>query len=102
MIEKVKQFNQFTWYHVSNMTPDDNLTLVEQHRLTNEIIGYAVDHNEAVRMEYDEEADESLMVIDVISYHEDVVETRPIGILFAHNNLYTFSHTVTEDRKSVV
>ncbi|GDZ86240.1 magnesium transporter CorA family protein [Leuconostoc citreum] len=102
MIEKVKQFNQFTWYHVSNMTPDDNLTLVEQHRLTNEIIGYAVDHNEAVRMEYDEEADESLMVIDVISYHEDVVETRPIGILFAHNNLYTFSHTVTDYVQAVL
>ena len=96
MIETVKKFNHFTWYHISNLTPEDNQTLVAEHQLTHEMIGYAVDHNEAVRMEYDTAAQEALMVIDVISYHNELVETRPIGILFAHGDLYTFSHTVTD------
>nr|MWN21811.1 hypothetical protein [Leuconostoc lactis] len=39
---------------------------------------------------------------DVISYHDDVVETRPIGILFAHGDLYTFSHTVTDYVQAVL
>ena len=102
MIETVRKFNNFTWYHVSNLTTEDNQILVSEHQLTNEIIGYAVDHNEAVRMEYDNEADESLMVIDVISYHESTVETRPIGILFAHGDLYTFSHSVTDYIQAVL
>jgi magnesium transporter len=102
MIETVRKFNNFTWYHVSNLTTEDNQILVSEHQLTNEIIGYAVDHNEAVRMEYDNAADESLMVIDVISYHESAVETRPIGILFAHGDLYTFSHSVTDYIQAVL
>ena len=102
MIEPVRKYNNFTWYHVSNLTTEDNQILVNEHQLTNEIIGYAVDHNEAVRMEYDNEADESLMVIDVISYHESTVETRPIGILFAHGDLYTFSHSVTDYIQAVL
>ncbi|MGX7052261.1 magnesium transporter CorA family protein [Leuconostoc palmae] len=102
MIEKVKQFKNFTWYHISNMTPQDNQTLIKDHHLTNEIIGYAVDNNESVRMEYDTDADESLMVIDVISYHQDSVETRPVGILIAHNKLYTFSQNVTDYIQAVL
>ncbi|MEX0381645.1 magnesium transporter CorA family protein [Leuconostoc sp. MS02] len=102
MIETVKKFNNFTWYHVSNLTTEDNQILVSEHQLTNEIIGYAVDHNESVRMEYDVATDEALMVIDVISYHENVVETRPIGILFAHGDLYTFSHSVTDYIQAVL
>ena len=102
MIETVKKFKKFTWYHVSNLTTEDNQILVDEHHLTNEIVGYAVDHNEAVRMEYDDAADESLMVIDVISYRDNIVETRPIGILFAHNDLYTFSHSVTDYVQAVI
>ena len=79
MIETVKKFSRFTWHHISNLTPEDTKTLVADHDLTHEMIGYAVDHNEAVRMEYDAAAEEALMVIDVISYHDDVVETRPLG-----------------------
>ena len=102
MIEIVKKFSRFTWHHISNLTPEDTKTLVADHDLTHEMIGYAVDHNEAVRMEYDAVAEEALMVIDVISYHDDVVETRPIGILFAHGDLYTFSHTVTDYVQAVL
>ncbi|MGO3318847.1 MAG: magnesium transporter CorA family protein [Leuconostoc carnosum] len=102
MIETVKVFKKFTWYHVPNMTSDDREELVITHHLTSEMIGYAVDNNEAVRMEYDNSADESLMVIDVISYHDEAVETRPIGILFAHGNLYTFSHDVTDYIQAVL
>lgn len=102
MIEIVKKFSRFTWHHISNLTPEDTKTLVADHDLTHEMIGYAVDHNEAVRMEYDAAAEEALMVIDVISYHDDVVETRPIGILFAHGDLYTFSHTVTDYVQAVL
>ena len=102
MIETVKKFSRFTWHHISNLTPEDTKTLVADHDLTHEMIGYAVDHNEAVRMEYDAAAEEALMVIDVISYHDDVVETRSIGILFAHGDLYTFSHTVTDYVQAVL
>ncbi|WP_220740399.1 magnesium transporter CorA family protein [Leuconostoc miyukkimchii] len=102
MIETVKKFNNFTWYHVSNLTAEDNQILVGEHRLTAKIIGYAIDYNESVRMAYDVDADESLMVIDVISYRHDVVETRPIGLLFAHGDLYTFSHSVTDYIKTVM
>ncbi|HAV52754.1 MAG TPA: magnesium transporter CorA, partial [Leuconostoc mesenteroides] len=59
MIEIVKNVKNFTWYHVSNLTVEEHESLVKEHHLTNEMIGYAVDHNESVRMEYDRHADET-------------------------------------------
>ncbi|GMA69885.1 magnesium transporter [Leuconostoc litchii] len=102
MIEIVKNVKNFTWYHISNLTADERQSLVYEHHLTNEMIGYAVDHNESVRMEYDHHADETLMVIDVIVHQGDDVETRPIGILFAHNDVYTFTHDPTDYIKKIL
>ncbi|MCC7669175.1 magnesium transporter CorA [Leuconostoc pseudomesenteroides] len=102
MIDTVKAVKNFKWYHVSNLTPAEHQRLISEHHLTNEMINYAVDHNESVRMEYDHAADEALMVIDVISYHPKNVETRPIGILFAHGDVYTFTHEPTDYIKTVL
>ncbi|WP_349515696.1 magnesium transporter CorA family protein [Leuconostoc suionicum] len=102
MIEIVKNVKNFTWYHVSNLTVEEHECLVKEHHLTNEMIGYAVDHNESVRMEYDRHAGETLMVIDVIVHQDNNVETRPIGILFAHNDVYTFTHEPTDYIKPII
>ncbi|MDF7637554.1 magnesium transporter CorA family protein [Leuconostocaceae bacterium ESL0958] len=96
MIEMLKHTEAFRWFHVSDMTPADQEVLINDHGLTERMIGYAADHNESVRVEYDPDADESLIIIDVISAQPEPVLTRPIGIVFIHGDLFTFTHRATD------
>ncbi|MDF7627048.1 magnesium transporter CorA family protein [Leuconostocaceae bacterium ESL0723] len=96
MIEMLKQTPHFKWYHITNMTADDQKQLVDEHHLTEQIIGYAVDKNESVRMEYDPDANETLIIMDVISAQPEPVLTRPVGIVVINGDLYTFAHRATD------
>ncbi|USS91483.1 magnesium transporter CorA family protein [Fructobacillus americanaquae] len=95
MIEMLKQTPKFSWYHITDMSSADEKTLLDDHGLTKQMIGYADDHNESVRMEFDPEADEALIILDVISAEPEPVLTRPLGIVLVHGDLYTFAHRPT-------
>ncbi|MBU7456098.1 magnesium transporter CorA family protein [Leuconostoc fallax] len=99
MIEILKQTKDYTWFHIVGLTPHDRRQLVDDYELTEEMINYAIDHNESVRVEYDVQADEILMVFDVITDHTDLMQvaTQPIGIMIMpeHRSIYTFAHEHT-------
>ncbi|MBS9335132.1 magnesium transporter CorA family protein [Fructobacillus sp. M1-13] len=99
MIEMLKENSNFRWYHVTNMTEDDRALLVHKHGLTEQMLGYATDNNESVRMEFDPEADEALIILDIISAEPEPVLTRPIGIVLVHGDLFTFAHRPTDYMK---
>ncbi|CAK8054301.1 magnesium transporter CorA family protein [Eupransor demetentiae] len=96
MIEMLKQTPNFKWFHITNMTPEDESQLLHEHHLTDQMIGYAVDKNESVRMEFDPDAQEALIIMDVISAQPEPVLTRPIGIVLVNGDLYTFAHRATD------
>ncbi|MBS9336867.1 magnesium transporter CorA family protein [Fructobacillus parabroussonetiae] len=99
MIEMLKENPNFRWYHVTNMSEDYREQLLQKHGLTEQMLGYATDHNESVRMEFDPDADEALIILDIISAEPEPVLTRPIGIVLVHGDLYTFAHRPTDYMK---
>ncbi|GAO99140.1 magnesium transporter CorA family protein [Fructobacillus ficulneus] len=96
MIEMLKQTSRFRWFHITNMSASDEKVLLTDHGLTQQVIGYANDKNESVRMEFDVENEETLIILDVVSAEPEPVLTRPIGIVLVNDNLYTFSHRPTD------
>ena len=96
MIEMLKQTPKFCWYHVTNMSAEDRDELLSKHGLTEQMLGYANDRNESVRMEFDSDADEALIILDVISAEPEPMLTRPVGIVLVKGNLYTFAHRPTD------
>ncbi|MBS9338717.1 magnesium transporter CorA family protein [Fructobacillus sp. M2-14] len=96
MIEMLKQTPNFRWFHITNMSEEDHTVLLKEHGLTEQMLGYANDRNESVRMEFDPDADEALIILDVISAEPEPVLTRPIGIVLVHGDIYTFSHRPTD------
>lgn len=96
MIEMLKQTPNFRWFHVTNMSEQDHESLLGEHGLTEQMLGYANDRNETVRMEFDPDADEAIIILDVISAEPEPVLTRPIGIVLVHGDIYTFSHRPTD------
>ncbi|SEH44229.1 magnesium transporter CorA family protein [Fructobacillus pseudoficulneus] len=96
MIETLKQTEHFSWYHVTNMNSQDKQSLLTEHGLTEQMLGYANDNNESVRMEFDPDVNEALIILDVISAEPEPVLTRPIGIVLVHGDLYTFAHRPTD------
>ncbi|CAH1855750.1 magnesium transporter CorA family protein [Convivina praedatoris] len=96
MIEMLKETPRFKWYHVTNMTSEDEYQLIHENHLTDQILGYAVDKNESVRMEFDSDADETLIIMDVISAQPEPVLTRPVGFVIVKGDLYTFANRATD------
>ena len=80
------------------MTPEEREWLTKDQLIPNELLSYAVDPYESARMEYDEAADLTLMIFDVVTPTSPRATTEPVGMLFSNDQqrLYTFTREETD------
>lgn len=80
------------------MTPEEREWLTKDQLIPNELLSYAVDPYESARMEYDEAADLTLMIFDVVTPTSPRATTEPVGLLFSNDQqrLYTFTREETD------
>ena len=98
MITQKTTFPDFVWFQVHDMTPEEREWLTKDQLIPNELLSYAVDPYESARMEYDEEADLTLMIFDVVTPTSPRATTEPVGMLFSNDQqrLYTFTREETD------
>ena len=98
MIKEQQLFSKCTVYHVDEMTPDDRVTLVNQHGVPNELINYAIDPYESARMEFDEINHYHLMIFDIVTPISNRATTEPVGFLYKtdQSTLYIFTRKETD------
>ena len=98
MITQKTTFPDFVWFQVHDMTPEEREWLTKDQLIPNELLSYAVDPYESARMEYDEAADLTLMIFDVVTPTSPRATTEPVGMLFSNDQqpLYTFTREETD------
>lgn len=98
MITQKTTFPDFVWFQVHDMTPEEREWLTKDQLIPNELLSYAVDPYESARMEYDEAADLTLMIFDVVTPTSPRATTEPVGLLFSNDQqrLYTFTREETD------
>lgn len=98
MITQKTTFPDFVWFQVHDMTPKEREWLTKDQLIPNELLSYAVDPYESARMEYDEAADLTLMIFDVVTPTSPRATTEPVGMLFSNDQqrLYTFTREETD------
>lgn len=98
MITQKTTFPDFVWFQVHDMTPEEREWLTKDQLIPNELLSYAVDPYESARMEYDEAADLTLMIFDVVTPTSSRATTEPVGMLFSNDQqrLYTFTREETD------
>ncbi len=98
MITQKTTFPDFIWYQVHDMTPEERSWLTTDQLIPNELLSYAVDPYESARMEYDEDADLTLIIFDVVTPTSTRATTEPIGMLFSNDQkrLFTFTRPETD------
>lgn len=97
MIKTVTTFPEFIWYQVHEMDDQDRTWLTHDQHIPHEIINYAIDPYESARMEYDDTAQLTLMILDVVTPTSTRATTEPVGLLFSNDqkHLYTFTRRET-------
>ncbi len=93
-------------HSTTNLNDTDRMKLIEEYRLTNEVLDYADDENERARFEYDELSKTYLIVYNVQNENDqtDDLSQRVLPISFAIKNqqLFLFTNDATHYIKDYI
>ena len=81
----------YTWIDVQKDDQAMIAQLMREHKLTEELLSYALDENENAHVEYDDDADVFLLVFNVIKKYSDNYETAPVAFIATKNYIYSFT-----------
>lgn len=97
---KVKDFKRGTWINLSNPTNEEIKLVSTSLGINDEFIRYALDSEEKVRIDVDDDNDEVLFIIDtpVIEENEKsrIYTTLPMGIIFVRDD-YIITVSIKEN-----
>ena len=86
-------------HSTTNLNDDDRMKLIEEYRLTNEVLDYADDENERARFEYDDLSKTYLIVYNVQNENDQVEDLSqrvlPISLAIKDQQLFLFTNDAT-------
>jgi len=86
-------------HSTTNLNDDDRMKLIEEYRLTNEVLDYADDENERARFEYDDLSKTYLIVYNVQNENDKVEDLSqrvlPISLAIKDQQLFLFTNDAT-------
>ncbi|KRK64765.1 magnesium transporter CorA family protein [Companilactobacillus tucceti DSM 20183] len=105
--EKItNNINLIDIHSIKELNDDDRTNLIENYRITNEILDYADDTNERARLEYDEPSDVFLIVFNAQNEQSILGEaseiTLPISFAIKENNIFLFTNNQTHYVKDYI
>ncbi|KRK99719.1 magnesium transporter CorA family protein [Companilactobacillus futsaii] len=86
-------------HSTTNLNDDDRMKLIEEYRLTNEVLDYADDENERARFEYDELSQTYLIVYNIQNENDQIEDLSqrvlPISLAIKNQKLFLFTNDAT-------
>ena len=101
IIREVEDFQKGTWIDLCNPTDEEINIVTTSLEISDEFIRYALDSEEKVRVDVDDDNDEVLFIIDTPVVEEDedsrIYTTLPMGIIFVRDD-YIITISIKENQ----
>lgn len=90
--EEIKEFKKGSWINLVNPSENDIKKVCENLKIEEEFIRASLDYEEKARIDYDEEEDTTLFVVDVPivekEYENYIYTTMPLGMIVVRDDYF--------------
>lgn len=101
--EEIKEFKKGSWINLVNPSENDIKKVCENLKIEEEFIRASLDYEEKARIDYDEEDDTTLFVVDVPivekEYENYIYTTMPLGMIVVRDDYFV---TVSLKKNKVI